>query len=168
MNKERYQYLEQYDIDQCLIDACESKDMNLVQYLLTSPELSKHADIHTMCHGENGSPLRVAFHNKHFDLANYLLTSPDLKEHANIHVSHDVIFRSAFFKKQTDILDCLVFDYQINRTTNIDSLINRYKDKDEGMSDYAEKIFTIRSLDNDLNSELSAEPIKENKTKNKL
>jgi hypothetical protein len=48
-------------------------------------------------------------------------------------------------------------------------VLNRFdKVFNDGMSDYAEKLFTIRSLNKDLNSELSAESLKENKNKNKL
>lgn len=168
MNKEKYQYLVQYDLDQCLIDACESKDMDLVRYLLTSPELHDHADINTMCHGENGSALRVAFHKKHFDIANYLLTSPELKEHANIHIAKDDIFRSAFFKKAIDVLECLIFDYQINRTINIENLINNYRERSMGLSDHIEKMFSMRELNKELDSELNVELTKENKCKSKL
>jgi hypothetical protein len=150
MNK--YHKLEQYDLDQCLIDACISNDIQLVKYLLTSPELSKHADINTMTN-TNGMPLRTAFLNKNFELANYLLASDELKEHANIHISNDDIFRTAFFKNHTDVLECLVFTYEIERTTNIDLLINKYK---YGYSsDYVDKLFNVRALNKDLNTELS-------------
>jgi len=168
MNKEKYQNLEQYDLDEYLIQACESKNMELVKYLLTSPELSKHADIHTWCRGENGSPLRMAFSKKYFDLAKYLLTSPDLKEHANIHVANDAIFRNAFFKKEIDVLECLIFDHQIDRNQNIDGIINNYKERSMGLSEHIEKIFSIRELNKDLHSELNIESTKENKSKNKL
>jgi uncharacterized protein YozE (UPF0346 family) len=165
MNKEKYKNLEQYDMDQCLIDACISNDMQLVKYLLTSPELSKHADINAMCN-TNGMPLRTAFLKKNFELAHYLLTSSELKEHANIHISNDDIFRTAFFKKHNDVLECLVFTYEIERTKNIDSLITKHTDTYGSSSDYVEKLFRIRSLNKDLNNELAPKehtPGKKNK-----
>ena|SRR5579875_1068602 len=166
MNK--YDKLEQYDLDQCLIDACISNDIQLVKYLLTSPELSKHADINTITN-TNGMPLRTAFLKKNFELAHYLLTSSELKEHANIHISNDDIFRVAFFKSHTDVLECLVLTYKIERTQNIDFLINKHRDTYGSTSDYVAKLFNARDLKKELDNELNNTGFKKaKKIKNKL
>jgi hypothetical protein len=171
MNKEKYNNLLQYDLDQYLIDACIDSDFELVKYLLTSNELSIHADINTLCHGENGQPLRTAFCYKNFELANYLLTSPELKEHADIHVASDDIFRSAFYRKQIDVLTCLIFDYDIKRTKNIDFILSPSNNHNHiEMKKLVEKMFTTRSLNKELNKELNNEldkkmTISENKHK---
>lgn len=60
--------------------ACEFGRLNIVQYLLTSPELEEHADIHAC----NNSALQMACGSGHMDIVQYLLTSPELKKHADI------------------------------------------------------------------------------------
>lgn len=62
--------------------ACANGHLPVVQYLLTSPELKKHADIHA----KDDYGLRWACANGHLPVVQYLLTSPELSEYANIHV----------------------------------------------------------------------------------
>jgi hypothetical protein len=172
MNKEKYQNLDQYDLDECLIKACKSKDMALVKYLLTSPELSKHADINTQAHGEKGLPLRNALIDKDLALAKYLLTSDELTEHADIHVGNDSAFIVTFLRNYNagnynDILEFLIFDCKINRTKDIDNFLNESKNTPHhDMAEYVEKLFKIRSVNNELNNELNSEnTVKQDKPK---
>jgi hypothetical protein len=158
MNKEKYQNLDQYDLDECLIEACMEKDMELVKYLLTSPDLLKHADINTKSSPEAGLPLRDAFYAKHFEVAKFLLSSPELREHADIHIANDDIFKTAFRRNSNEVLESLVFDYKIERTDAIHMTIDNAKNtSNRHMVEYVEKMFRIRSLNNELNNELSFE-----------
>jgi len=155
MTNNQYQNLTQYDLDKCLIEACELGDIKLVKYLLTSNELSNHADINTFSHGENGLPLRNAFYKKNWNLAKYLLTSPELNIHADIHIASDDIFKSAFYTKNIDVLECLVFDYNIKRNHIINNILDASKKKDNGyMAEHVEKLFSIRQINKELNNEL--------------
>lgn len=73
------------------IHACEYGYMEDVRYLLTSPELKYHADIHTM----EDFGFRLACSNGHLPIVEYLISSPELTEHANVHIRHDYGFRYA-------------------------------------------------------------------------
>lgn len=165
MDKINYQDLHPYDLDQSLIEACEASNMDLIKYLLTSPDLTRHADINTRSHGEKGLPLRDAFYRKDFDLAKYLLTSPDLKEHADIHIADDDIFRAAFFRKNIDTLEYLIFDYKINCSNTMNIVLYNSKNTEyKNMAEYVEKLFAMRELNQDLKVALDPE-VEKNITK---
>ena len=44
--KEKYKKLNKQKLNEQFIDACKNDDLDIVKYLLTSPELTEHADIH--------------------------------------------------------------------------------------------------------------------------
>jgi hypothetical protein len=50
-------YIEQDNLDKSLIEACKVGDLAKVKYLLTSDELSQHADISCI----NNRPLFICF-----------------------------------------------------------------------------------------------------------
>lgn len=78
--------------DALLRRAAKYGHLALVRLLLTSSELSEHADIHGASpKGENA--LIHACENGHVDIAQYLLTSPDLVQHIDINAyNHKAIF----------------------------------------------------------------------------
>ena len=79
----KYLPMNSSELGEELITACFMGDLNTVKYLLTSPELKEHADIHhTDKYGQNS--LMWACTRSHIDIVKYLLTSSDLKEHSNI------------------------------------------------------------------------------------
>ena len=84
MNKTIYQNMSQDDLNEELINACILGNLDIVKYLLTSPELTENANIHYES-DFSWNALRYAGEHGNLDIIKYLLTSPDLKEHANIH-----------------------------------------------------------------------------------
>lgn len=46
IDKEQYQHMSQNELNAKLLNACFWGHLEVVQYLLTSPELKEHADIH--------------------------------------------------------------------------------------------------------------------------
>ena len=44
--KEKYKKLNQEELNEQFIDACKNDDLEVIKFLLTSPELKEHADIH--------------------------------------------------------------------------------------------------------------------------
>jgi ankyrin repeat protein len=76
----KYKYSSPEKLSSAFCSACEKGNLDEVRYLLTSPELKEHADIH---HYEDAGLSDACWHG-HFDIVKYLLTSPDLKEHANL------------------------------------------------------------------------------------
>lgn len=87
---------QQEKINKELIEACKNGDLDKVRYVLTSPELSVHADIHASVSEESDDndlithlaeePLFQAAKNGHLSIVKYLLTSSELKEHSNINI----------------------------------------------------------------------------------
>lgn len=76
-NKKQYQKYSQKLLDEELIKAAFLGDVDVVDYLLTSDELSIHADIHTR-NDDYDAVFQVACEHGNMPLVRYLLTSPKL------------------------------------------------------------------------------------------
>jgi ankyrin repeat protein len=71
---------DQVEIDVAFQSACLNGDVEKVKYLLTSPQLKFHPDIHM----DKEFGLRAACMNGHLNVIKFLTTSPELKEHSDI------------------------------------------------------------------------------------
>ena len=67
--KEKYKKLNQEELNDQFIDACENGHLEIVKYLLTSPELTEHANIHA----ENDSGFSWACDQGHLEVVKYLI-----------------------------------------------------------------------------------------------
>ena len=101
---ELYKTLTPKQLNKVFIDSCENGYLEVVKYLLTSPELKEHADIHA----NNDSGFRLACEKGHLEIVKYLLTSADLIQHANIHANNDYGFRSACANGDLEIVKYLL------------------------------------------------------------
>lgn len=79
----KYKKMNKNKLNEELLIASQSGNLELVKYLLTSPNLEQKANIYTLDYF-NKSPLMLACQYGHLELVIYLLTSPDLKEKSNI------------------------------------------------------------------------------------
>jgi hypothetical protein len=121
INKNTLNGLEQYKLDQYLIEACLASDLNSVKYLLTSPELNHHANIK----GWDEEAFICACRTSNIELINYMLRSPELKEHSNIHTWQDMVFIEACDRKDIEVLNYLIFDYKIDATEQITKFLEK-------------------------------------------
>lgn len=85
-------------IDDELIFGCGNGKLDIVKYVLTSPELSKHANIHY----ENEAALTMACSHGHIEIIDYLLNSTELEDHS----SHDIF--------KLEIITKAVYDGQLS------------------------------------------------------
>lgn len=115
-------YIEQDKLEQSLIEACRIGDLEKVKYLLTSSELSQHADISCI----NNRPLFMACAWEHKDIIDYLLLSPDLKKHANVHDNKDIIFNYLLETRKDNILQYLIMDMNIQKNKNIERHLRNF------------------------------------------
>jgi len=121
--KEDYTYVDvHYYDDRCFRYACDSGNLEIVKYLLTSDELIEKCDINS----ENDYGLRIACENGDLNLAQYLLTSSDLNKHANIHANNDGVIKSAYDSGNSELINFLIFDMNIEKTTEIIKFIEEY------------------------------------------
>src|ERR1700693_2299936 len=104
---EQFKNATQDDLNDFLIQACQNGNLDIVQYLLTSTELPKHANIHA----NEDWALRTSCNNGHLDVVKYLLSSPDLKKHADIHTRDDYAFRVSYSKEHLKILQYFIFEF---------------------------------------------------------
>ena len=91
-------------INEEFICACERGSLEIVKYLLTSPELKECADIHA----NNDEGFRFACKKGYLDVIKYILTSPELTEHADVHACDDQGFQFACANGYLDIVSYLL------------------------------------------------------------
>lgn len=83
-NKKIYRNMSLSKLNKELLEAVSANNLELIEYLLTSSDLSFHANIHHRDNDTNNS-LIIAFRKGYLEIIEYLLTSPKLKEIANIY-----------------------------------------------------------------------------------
>jgi len=149
---EEFNGLIQKDLNEKLIDACKDGELDKVKYLLTSPELKIHADIHDKL----DSPLNLAVFANKIDVVKYLLTSDELKEHANLHADGDNAFVIAAYYDHSDIVNYLIFELNIEKTDAIKKELADTPTIEKRIN----KLFEIRDLKQEINIELNPKEIK--------
>ena len=146
--KEKYKKLNQEELNDQFIDACENGQLEVVKYLLTSAELTEHADIHA----QNDSGFSWACAQGHLEVVKYLLTSPELTEHADIHAGNDEGFKWACRYGHLEVIKYLIIDMNIDKTIHIETYLN--KNQDNKCVKEAIELFKIREFNQKLNANL--------------
>jgi len=155
--------------------ACQKGHLDIIKYLLTSPELVKHSNISAKdneglqwaaCHGHfevvkylmtsrdlkehakigNNycNALTMTCSSGHINILDYFLN----QEKIDIHIFNDSAFVSACNNKQYDLLEYLIFDYNISKTKFI---VEHLQNKPDIQ---VEKMLTSRDSARDLSKEL--------------
>ena len=156
--KEKYKKLNQEELNKQFINACKNDDLEIIQYLLTSPELTEHADIHA----KNDSGFSWACRYGNLEVVKYLLTSLEFTEHANIHADNDYGFTWTCANGHLEIVKFLILDMSIEKTKHIEDYLN--KNQDNKCVKEAIELFKIREFNQKLNNDLEHQE-KKNKLK---
>lgn len=89
--------------------------LNIVRYLLTSPQLTKYMNIHA----KDDEALSAACSYNHLALVKYLLTSPELKEHINIDTQQNMPLLRACKYGSLRIIKYLLNNKNLKEIANI-------------------------------------------------
>ena len=114
--KKKFQQMHKEALNQSLVEACSYGHLDIVKYLLTSPDLKDHANIHE---GDDESLINACL-NGHLEIVKYLLSSPELTEYADIHANNNGTLRLACIYNREAIINYLIFDYRIELTKSIE------------------------------------------------
>jgi hypothetical protein len=95
--------------------ACLAGNLEEVSYVLSSPKLKVHADIHT----RYDQGLLYACNGRHYELVKYLLSSPDLKEYADIHASDGLVLLQCCEDGNLDMVKFLLSSPHLKEHANI-------------------------------------------------
>ena len=85
-----------------------------------------------------------ACYDGNLEVVQYVLTSEDLSEHANIHYNRDNPFYWILFKGHVDIIEYLVNDFNIEKTTLIEHHLDSFKNKD--LASKVKEMFNSRDI----------------------
>ena len=146
--KEKYKKLNQEELNKQFINACKNDDLDIVKFLLTSAELTEHADIHAL----NDLGFRNACGQGRLEVVKYLLTSAELTEHADIHAKDDEGFILACLYGRLEVVKYLIIDMNIDKTTYIEEYLN--ENKDNKYVQQAIELFNTRDLHHQLNKNI--------------
>lgn len=101
-----------------LLIACQEGHLDIVKYLLTSPELTEHADINHK-DSDDWNALSLAIFYGHLEIANYLLQNPKIKIYINNKNKIDPIIL-ACQEGQLEILQYLLNNSKLQNDLTID------------------------------------------------
>lgn len=170
---QNYTTFSQEALTNSLRAASKIGDLDLVKYLLTSPELEQHADIHA--HDECIFTEACLWGN--LEIVEYILSSPDLIAHGhtypNVHESEDCGFRWTCEADHLDIIQYLIFDREIQLTLSITKFLHDELNNSNKLGNSAVlKMFENREmhqlLDMKLVNKTNATSNKINATSNKI
>lgn len=122
--------------------ACSFGDLNVVNLL--------ESDIENLQDSLNLG-LQWASANGHIEVVHYLLTSPICKEKINIHHNNDSTMKSACMENRINIIEYLIFDYNIEKTNEIINYMAEYD------LDNIQNFFVKRELKEKLTEDLTKE-----------
>ena len=75
-DKNKYKTLTPKQLNKIFIDSCENGYLEVVKYLLTSPDLKEHADIHS----DNDSGFRLACRNGQLEIVKFLILDMSIEK----------------------------------------------------------------------------------------
>ena len=106
--KEKYSLMRQQELNDRLLNASYQGNLDVIKYILTSPDLTTHANINAInSKGENA--LMIACSAGKFEVVEYLLTSHELKEHANINDKNRNSWSALMFACQDGYLEIVKY-----------------------------------------------------------
>lgn len=104
-----------YPLASLFAEVCDKGHMSIIQYLLTSSKTKEFHDIHIK---SSDWAIRI-FKKGHTEIIKYLYTSPDIQQHPDIHARQDFAFKTACYNNNIKVLECLVFDLNIQKNDEI-------------------------------------------------
>lgn len=109
-----YNCLPQDELNKLLGQAVLKNDLEEIKYLLTSPDLVRHAEINS-----DYNILAYVCANGDLETLRYVLTSPDLKEHADIHLDDDQALNSAIGAGHIPVIKYLLTSPELKEHSNL-------------------------------------------------
>jgi ankyrin repeat protein len=146
------------DEGQPLRNACKFGHLDIVKYLVASPDLKEHASPQ---HPDNIF-LYSAYDNHKIEVIKYLLDSPDILNKPDIHINKDETFIDCTKYKLYDIVNYLIFEFNIEKTEYISTYLKN--NPDEKVNSW----FSLRDLNKNLHDKLNSNSNKDNTKKPKL
>lgn len=92
----------------------------------------------------------------HFEVIDLLIKSPLFKEKIDLHTNDDILFVQAFNNKKDDLLDYLIFERQLEKTSEINNFLNNSNlhNQSNPYLNQVKHMFEVRDLNKDLENEL--------------
>lgn len=110
--------MKQEKLNNALCWAADANDFNKIVYLLTSPELTEHADIHA----NQDEVFRTACNRGNLPLVQFLLTSTTLKERVDIHCCDDYGIVEAVSSGNIELVQYLLTSPELSEHIDVNAL----------------------------------------------
>lgn len=91
-----FKSISQKELDAKLIEFCHVGDLDKVRYLLTSPELTIHANVHAL----GDTPFYKAMNNKNYEIIEYFIFELNIQKDSSIKS-----YLNIFSKKEEELVD---------------------------------------------------------------
>jgi hypothetical protein len=143
----KFKDLSQEELDNQVVDFGRNGELETVKYLLTSPDLSRHANI-------TNELLENVCNNDQVRVFELLLS---LKKDIDIHAEEDSLFYSAFSNYAVEIIRYMVFDLNIEKTEWIKEHMSYFYEGNSAYEDIYEQtnnMFKIRDMHKKVTDEL--------------
>lgn len=131
-------------LNKLFIEYCKQQDFEMIQYLLTSPDLELKYDL-----SFNNEGFKYLCEKGAVEIIDYLATSPELDKHINITDGSNVALAIACERGQLELVKYLLTSSQLKKHANLydyneRALITAYKYK-ENIFDYLLNEYGIKS-----------------------
>jgi hypothetical protein len=105
-----------YSLTSMFNTICEKGYLNIVQYLLTSPDTK---DSFHNIHIRDSYWIKKVCENGHFDVAKYLFSSKELTHHAQVHTDDDIAFIASCNCLNKDLIKFFAASKHLKKHANI-------------------------------------------------
>ncbi len=147
-----------------LSTASLSGELETVKFLLKFPASKSFQDRESnVMYAAINKVINSAFINSKKEIIEFVIGSPEFKQYVDLHNDNDYIFKSllinANLNKNYEMINYLIYDLNIDQNESIKGFMKR------ASAPEIEKMFTLRDLNKDLNSELNPNLINIKKVK---
>lgn len=142
-----YQKKHKDNFSNLLFQAVEKNRLDLIDYLLTSPDIIKKLDIKNTQKNYYGKTddtlLSIACQNKNIEIVQYLLCSPNIKSYKNfIHQEQDAALCNALNKYDNEIVKFLLTSDKIKEHADINARNGKFIER------LTEDVYSFRLTEN--------------------
>ena len=126
---------------------------DIILYFLTLPDANKFR----LPDNKENIVLDYLSQLLHFEIIDCLIKSPLFKDKIDLHTNDDILFVQAFNNHKDELLDYLIFERQLDKTSKINNFLNNpdLHNQNNPYLNQVKHLFEVRNLNKALENELT-------------